>query len=107
MEKQRQEDANRNKQAAKEKALAQQKRAHKAKADKHKEVFGADYDDDDADMDQYYDMEDVRIYCVLYFVFIRWSGVNVGMISWAGWVDRGLTEYQPSTFKIHTQQEFM
>lgn len=32
---------------------------------------------------------------------------NVGMISWAGWVDRGLTEYQPSTFKIHTQQEFM
>lgn len=59
MEKQRQEDANRNKLAAKQKALAQQKREHKAKAEKHKEVFGADYDDDEAEMDQYYDMEDV------------------------------------------------
>lgn len=59
VEKQRQEDANRNKLAAKQKALAQQKREHKAKAEKHKEVFGADYDDDEAEMDQYYDMEDV------------------------------------------------
>lgn len=58
VEKERQEAANRNKLAAKQKALAAQKREHKAKADKHKETFGADYDEDDPDMDQYYDMED-------------------------------------------------
>ncbi len=59
VEKQRQEDANRNKAAVKEKALADKKKVHKAKADKHKQTFGADYDEDDPDMDQYYDMEDV------------------------------------------------
>lgn len=59
VEKQRQEAANRNKIAVKQKALADKKKEHKAKASKHKEVFGADYDEDDPDMDQYYDMEDV------------------------------------------------
>lgn len=58
VEKQRQEAANRNKIAAKQKALADKKKEHKAKASKHKETFGADYDEDDPDMDQYYDMED-------------------------------------------------
>lgn len=59
VEKQRVADANRNKLAAKQKALAAQKKEHKQKSEKHKELFGADYDEIDPDMDQYYDMEDV------------------------------------------------
>ncbi len=97
LEKQRQADANRNKIGAKQKAMAAQKKDHKQKSAKHKETFGAEFDDDDAEMDQYYDMEDVRILVVLCCVL--WNG------RWMG--GRIFPSSRFSSISLHTVQEFM
>lgn len=69
-EKQRQAEANRNKAAQKQKALAQQRKAHKAKSKFHEDTFGGGYDDgeDPYLQDQYLDMEDDFSECRALFI---------------------------------------